>query len=42
MGSKRRQGFELVKIVWDLIIKDMDYMQEIGFYPKGSGTLLEF
>lgn len=37
MGN-RKQGFELVKMVRDLIIKDIDYMQEIGSYSKGSGT----
>lgn len=36
MGS-RRQGFELVKVVWDLIIKDIYYMQEIGFFLRIVG-----
>lgn len=42
MGSRRRQSFELVKMIQDLIIRDIDYMQEIGFYPKDSGMSLEF
>lgn len=37
MGSRRRQGFELVKMVRDLIIKDIDYMQKLDFILRVVG-----